>query len=320
MPAKGTDDDGDTLPDTYESDNGLDPLDAGDALVDSDDDGFSNVEELQAGTLAGDAASAPVMNSDVILFSAVLPTSRSVTVGTAATAFATIVNGGTVSAVACKLSLASMLTADFSFTTTNPQTNAIEGLLNFPAAEIAAGAFQTYVFAITPTAAFAPTEVQLAYRCANAEAAPLTVGLNTLLLSASNTPIPDIVALAATPNNDGVVSLPGTTGSTAFSVATVNVGASGDITMTVDTGTASPSVILALCETDPTVGNCINPSIPTTRPVVTSIAANGTPTFAVFVTGTGEVPFDPANNRVFVRFMDALGVTRGATSVAVRTQ
>ncbi len=48
--------------------------------------------------------------------------------------------------------------------------------------------------------------------------------------------------------------------------------------------------------------------------------ANDTPTFWVFVTGAGTVPFDPANKRVLVRSRDAGLVTRGATSVAVRTQ
>ena len=52
----------------------------------------------------------------------------------------------------------------------------------------------------------------------------------------------------------------------------------------------------------------------------TNIAANATPTFAIFVRGSGNVLFDPARNRIFVRFKDGGGVTRGATSVAVRTQ
>jgi hypothetical protein len=54
--------------------------------------------------------------------------------------------------------------------------------------------------------------------------------------------------------------------------------------------------------------------------MITQINAGDAPTFGIFVTGTGTVPFAPATNRVFVPFKDAGGSTRGATSVAVRTQ
>ena len=49
------------------------------------------------------------------------------------------------------------------------------------------------------------------------------VGVSTLLLSASNTPVPHIVALAASVD-PGYVDLPGANGAGAFSVASVNVG------------------------------------------------------------------------------------------------
>jgi hypothetical protein len=54
--------------------------------------------------------------------------------------------------------------------------------------------------------------------------------------------------------------------------------------------------------------------------VRSQIAAAETLSFAVFVQGHGEVPFDPANGRIVVRFTDNDGVIRGATSVAVRTR
>lgn len=54
--------------------------------------------------------------------------------------------------------------------------------------------------------------------------------------------------------------------------------------------------------------------------VTLQINAGDTPTFAIFVVGNGTVAFDPAVNRVFVRYKDGSGATRGATSVAVQTQ
>ncbi len=45
-----SDDDNDTMPDDYEIDNNLDPLDATDAEADADGDGYTNLEEYNAGT------------------------------------------------------------------------------------------------------------------------------------------------------------------------------------------------------------------------------------------------------------------------------
>ena len=249
------------------------------------------------------------------LVAAVLPTSRSVQIGSTATAFATIINAGFTTALSCRIAPLTSVTADFSFQATTPATNQVTGVPN-TAVDIAPGVAQNFVIAFTPTGAFVSTDVQLSFACANSDPAPIISGVNTLLLSASPTPVPDIVALAATLNNDGIVTVPGTTGTGVFSVATVNVGASGSITAMTDTGGAALPLNIFLCQTNPTTGQCISALGPT---VTTQINANTTPTFALFVVGTGTVPFDPANNRVFVRFRDTGNDTRGSTSVAVRT-
>jgi hypothetical protein len=130
--------------------------------------------------------------------------------------------------------------------------------------------------------------------------------------------VPDIVALGATTGNNGIVDIAGTNGIGAFAVATVNVGIAAQITASADTGSVALPLNISLCQTNPTTGVCVGAPA---RSVITQINAGQTPTFSIFVAGTGSnVPFDPAHNRIFVRFKDTSGVTRGATSVAVRTQ
>jgi virginiamycin B lyase len=252
----------------------------------------------------------------ISLVAAVLPSSRSVEVGNTATAFATIINSGSSALSGCAIVPVTTVPASFVYQTTNPATNALTGSPNTPAS-IAAGGSQSFVIAFAPNAPFAPTIVMLGFDCTGVSAAPSNTGLNTLLLSASTTPVPDIVALAATAQNDGILHITGTSGSNAFAVATVNVGASASITATATTGAATLPLAISLCQTNPMSGQCISSIGPS---VTLTINANATPTVAIFTTASGTVPFDPANNRIFVEFSDAGGVVRGSTSVAVETQ
>ncbi len=227
-----------------------------------------------------------------------------------------MINRGNSLATACKITPLGGLAANFHYQTSDPNTNQITGAADTPV-DITSVGFQSFVIAFIPTQALAPTDLQFSFDCANSDPAPINVGLNTLLLSASATPVPDIVALAATPTNDGIVNIPGATGTGAFAVATVNVGVNGSITASADTGSATLPVNILLCQTNPANGQCISAIGPN---VTTQINANATPTFGIFVQGNGIVPFDPAANRIFVRFKNAGAVTRGSTGVAVRTQ
>jgi YVTN family beta-propeller protein len=251
----------------------------------------------------------------VALVAAVLPGSRSVEIGDTATAFATVINSGPGTATACGIAPATSVPANFAFQTTDPSTNALTGTPNTPV-DIAQGAAQSFVIALTPTAAFPPTDIVFNFGCTNASPVLTIAGVNTLNLSGSATPVPDIVALAAS-GDPGYVDIPGATGTGDFAVATVNLGIAAAITASADTGTDNLPVSLALCQTDPTSGVCL--ATPTAT-VTTAIAANATPTFGIFVTGSAAVPDSPGANRVFVRFRDSGGTLRGETSVAVRTQ
>jgi hypothetical protein len=80
------------------------------------------------------------------------------------------------------------------------------------------------------------TEVAFTFAGSNTPPVGVLVGINTLLLSGNLAPTPDPIALVATVSNDGIVNIPGATGTGVFALAAANVGITGIITVTADTG------------------------------------------------------------------------------------
>ncbi len=247
-----------------------------------------------------------------LLNAAVLPYARSVQVKDTASAFGTVINNGTATATGCSISLPGGIPATFTYQITNA-SNVLVGTPNTPV-DIPAGGAQSFVFGITPTSPLYSREIGLVFDCSNSDPAPIHTGLNTLILSASTVPPADLVAIGATPSNDGVVRLNGPTATGFFATAAVNIGSGGTVTASADDGGIGLPVTMQLCETENsgkqiTCGNNLS----------RSVAADQTVYYTVFVTGTGQpISFDPANNRLFLRF-SANGQTVGATNVAVTT-
>ena len=111
------------------------------------------------------------------------------------------------------------------------------------------------------------------------------------------------------------MDLHGNTGFAAFAVATSNIGAGGNIQVTVNKG--SLPVNVALCQTGGRSAACVNPPAPS---VSVSIAQGATPTFAFFVQGQGFIPFDPANNRLSPVFTNSATGNVGRPNECCRAQ
>ena len=250
------------------------------------------------------------------LNASILPTARSVQIGQPATAFGTLINTTGLDAWNCYLAIPpdASIPATFTYQTTN-DSNQLIGTVN-TSIDISAGSAQNFVFGITPNAAFNTTDIPIVFDCANTVPAPSQAGLNTFLLSASSTPAPDMVAIGATPSGDGVLRVPGSTGIHAFGASAVNIGATGTITATADTGGVSLPLTLTLCQTNPGTGGCLAPPAAS---VSSSIGNQQVATYAVFAQATGAIAFDPSANRIFLRLSSG-GVVRGGTSVAVTTE
>lgn len=251
------------------------------------------------------------------LAAAVLPGSRSVPVGGLATAFASIINQGTEVAHRCTMALETAVPADFDFHATDPLTNLAVGLQNTPF-DILPGAAGTLVFAVSPSASIQPQALLLRFSCADRRPVAVLNGINTFFLAAATEASADVIAIASTIDNDGIVKVPGLNAQGIFAVATANVGVGGMITASADHGGASLPVEVSVCEADPATAICLPASSPG-NPIMTQIDANETNTFVVFVHSSDAVGFNPETNRIFIRFKDEGGTLRGVTSVAVTT-
>jgi len=251
-------------------------------------------------------------HASAVLVSSTLPASRSVQVSDTATLFATVINAGGNDASGCTISLATAIDADIFFQTTDPATNALSGERDQPVT-IAAGAAQSFLVGVTPNSAFAPTDIEFNFACADTAPAANISGLNTLLLSASDTPVPDMVAIALTPSGDGIAQIPQEAGLGFLSMASVNVGAAANLVVNARIPSGLDGVLL-ICETRPSDGSCIDPPAAS---VDINVPSNGTPTFAVFLSSFLALSLDAANRRLFVEFRDETDAVRGSTSVAI---
>ncbi len=261
------------------------------------------------------------------LAAALLPGARSVQQNGSsgvATVFATLLNSGATALGNCKIALTDPISNGSAptpltlvYQTTDPATNALTGTANTPVS-IGANAAQSFVVSfLSPTAAEFLQQT-LSYSCDGTPSASVEYGVNTVDLLFSSAPVPDIIALAATLSNNGVLTVPFSSGgSAAFAVATVNAGSAGALTVTRDAGDATGLPVgVTMCPTNPANGQCL--SAPATS-VPVSIAAGATGTFSVFVSASAAIPFDPAGSRIFIRFVDGNNIEHGATSVAVTT-
>ena len=259
------------------------------------------------------------------IVAATLPSSRSVQIGDTATAFATIINIGSTSVAACGVGLPSGVNAEFAYQRTDPATNQPLGLPDVPV-DLGPGESQSFVFAITPRSELPAQHVRLVFQCENGAIASSLPGLNTLLLSASPTRVPDVIGISRTLTNDGVLVVPEDGDFGFFAASTVNVGEGATLEVTSGPSFNLDGAII-LCETDSSSGSCLTP--PTGR-FETTVSTNQTKTFSVFVRSNSLIPLDPANNRINLEFrqLNCTGSDpspctdyeiRGSTSAAITT-
>lgn len=281
-------------------------------------EGFTGVDSFTFSANDGEFDSATArIDLTVItpsLAAAVLPSSRSVVVGDTATAFVTLLNPTLLEAKDCAIQLTQPLDVNFTYQTTDPTTNETQGSANTPVSIPPEGS-QTFLIAITPNTTINEIEVTLQYTCDDGYQATSLSGINTLRLTAADTPVPDIIAIALTPSANGILAVGNETngGTGIMVVGTANVGAAGTINARARiAGGFTGSV--SLCPTDPVTSACLSPA---TASATALLPVGATQSFGVFVASSVRLPLDPAQNRLYIEFFDSTDALRGSTSAAI---
>ncbi len=254
------------------------------------------------------------------LFSSIRPSSQSVELGTTATVFGALVNGGSTPIDDCRIALPANAPAGLvlHYQTTDPTTNLPIGTPDTPVTVPGNNGVQTFILSFTGTAgepfdvaAFAPSFVCGAGD--SALTAAVFPGYGTLDLAMSTTPVPDIIAATGTSGNQDIVTMP-YNGAGAFAVAGINLGVAGPITVSVDTSSIRFPVAAIICETASDTGQCLAAPAAT---VSLDYQGGTVNTFSVFLQATGGSPVVLLTDEAFVNFTDAQGLLRGTTSVTV---
>lgn len=257
----------------------------------------------------------PVLADEI--FSAVLPNARAVARGTAATAFASILNASGRALANCGIRPSGVFPGTFTFRPTDPATNAPIGSDNQKIA-IAKDQTGTFVFSMLANQALNAQEFGLIFQCDGVAPALIASGVNTITLTVSDFGPPDIIPIADTLTHDGIVHIAADATSSIFVAAAVNIGKVKDIVVTPSLNGSTAPVTLTICETN-SAGQCL-------APPSASVTTTFTPNVAKFYTITVTRPttadavyFDPRNNRAYLNFEEN-GFLRANSSVAILSE
>ncbi|MEE2527119.1 Ig-like domain-containing protein, partial [Hyphobacterium sp. HN65] len=258
------------------------------------------------------------------IVAATLPGARSGYVGgPIITAFLSVISQSSSPAQGCRVTSPADAPVSLNYSAVDDQ-NQVTGEPD-PLFDIPAGGLLSFVIGLSPDEETSASGYEFlpVISCENAGLDPI-VGVNSVFLTIEAAPTPDILSIGVTPSGDGIITIPSSGGVGFMAASAVNIGAGdgsaapGEITLqtSVDTGAVQLPASLEVCRIDADA-ICISPR----GPSVTSIMGPNSPQFfAVFARDNSDgagISLDPASARVFLRFADATGVIRSATSAAI---